>query len=104
VDFPDNQACLDLIEGKPTGILALLDEQCLFPKGNDESLANKLYEILAKEGALLTASKAERVAFKFAVRHYAGNVVYTSAGFCSKNKDELRCVGCGSRRHQPHER
>jgi len=92
IDFPDNQACLDLIESsKPPGILALLDEQCLFPKGNDESFANKLYEVFAsKENALLTVSKAERVQFKFAVKHYAGDVVYSSQGFCYKNKDELR--------------
>ena len=35
-------------------------------------------------------SKAERVAFKFVIKHYAGDVIYSSQGFCYKNKDELR--------------
>ena len=35
VDFEDNQACVDLIEGRPprpVGIISLLDEECMFPK------------------------------------------------------------------------
>ena len=35
VDFEDNQACVDLIEGRPPrpiGIISLLDEECMFPK------------------------------------------------------------------------
>ncbi len=35
VDFEDNQECVDLLEARPpkgTGILSLLDEECLFPK------------------------------------------------------------------------
>ena len=35
VDFEDNQDCVDLLEARPprgTGILSLLDEECLFPK------------------------------------------------------------------------
>lgn len=35
VDFEDNQACVDLLDMRPprgTGLLSLLDEECLFPK------------------------------------------------------------------------
>ncbi len=35
VPFEDNQECVDLLEARPprgTGILSLLDEECLFPK------------------------------------------------------------------------
>ena len=35
VDFEDNQICVDLLEARPpkgTGILSLLDEECLFPR------------------------------------------------------------------------
>ena len=28
VDYTDNYECLELIAGKPTGLLALLDEEC----------------------------------------------------------------------------
>lgn len=88
IDFPDNQKCLDLIEAKPIGIISLLDEQCLFPKGNDKSLASKFYELL--EGVpRFSASNKDKVNFKFTVEHYAGNVTYDTAGFVAKNKDQL---------------
>ena len=35
VEFEDNQACVDLLDMRPpkgTGLLSLLDEECLFPK------------------------------------------------------------------------
>lgn len=35
-----------LIEAKPAGILALLDEQCLVPKGADKSFASNMYRLL----------------------------------------------------------
>jgi len=88
IDFPDNQKCLDLIEAKPIGILSLLDEQCLFPKGNDKSLAGKLYEMLGTTDRFSVSNK-ERVVFKFTVEHYAGNVCYDTLGFVQKNKDQL---------------
>ena len=44
-DFPDNQDCLDLIEGrKPDGILAMLDDECSNPNGNDQNFASRLYK------------------------------------------------------------
>jgi myosin-5 len=32
IDFEDNQPCLDLVEGRPKGLIALMDEVCLFPQ------------------------------------------------------------------------
>ena len=35
VEFEDNQAAVDLLEGRPPhplGIISLLDEECMFPK------------------------------------------------------------------------
>ena len=37
---------ITLIEAKPAGILALLDEQCLVPRGTDKSFASNLYNRL----------------------------------------------------------
>ncbi|CAN0507037.1 unnamed protein product, partial [Scytosiphon promiscuus] len=37
---------ITLIETKPAGILALLDEQCLVPKGTDKSFASNMYNRL----------------------------------------------------------
>jgi hypothetical protein len=35
-------ACLDMIEKNMTGVLALLNEECKMPKGNDENLLRKI--------------------------------------------------------------
>lgn len=43
VNFRDSAACLELIEMKRVGIMASLQEQCLFPKASDASFAAKLY-------------------------------------------------------------
>ena len=90
VEFEDNQACVDLIESKPPaglGILTLLDEECLFPKGTDATFSEKVCK---------THSAHERFAFNvnkpgeaFTVNHYAGPVTYSSDHFLDKNRDTL---------------
>ena len=40
--FESNDKCIDLIEAKRTGILALLDEQCIMPNGSDATFCMKL--------------------------------------------------------------
>ncbi|GBG34344.1 Myosin-6 [Hondaea fermentalgiana] len=88
IDFPDNQQCLDLIESKPIGIISLLDEQCLFPRGNDRSLAGRFYELLSDVPRFSVANR-DRVNYRFTIEHYAGDVTYDTAGFVAKNKDQL---------------
>ena len=40
-----------LILQKNTGVLAILDEECMFPKATDKSLATKLHQVTGrKEG------------------------------------------------------
>lgn len=90
VSFVDNQACLDLIEKNP-GILSLIEEEVLFPQGSDENLAEKLHSTFAKSKkethAHYKVFRQKREAF--IVSHYAGDVSYTSTGFCDKSKDEI---------------
>ena len=42
ITFTDNQACLDLLELKSTGIFAMIDEEINVPKGSDEGFKSKL--------------------------------------------------------------
>ncbi|KMZ63793.1 Myosin XI-F [Zostera marina] len=84
VEFVDNQDVLDLIEKKPGGIIALLDEACMFPKSTHETFAQKMYQTY-KANKRFSKPKLTRTAFT--VNHYAGDVIYQADHFLEKNKD-----------------
>ncbi|KAF1774616.1 P-loop containing nucleoside triphosphate hydrolase [Phytophthora cactorum] len=88
INFPDNGPCIDLIQGKPFGILPALDEECIVPQGNDQNFARKLYR-QHELNPHFSASKTEMANHLFVVHHYAGAVTYDTFGFCEKNKDIL---------------
>lgn len=88
ISFPDNQDVLDLIDRKHTGILALLDEQCIVPKSDDHKFTRYLYA-KCDEHARFGASSAQRVDYKFSIEHYAGPVEYSTENWLEKNKDQL---------------
>ncbi|KAK4379600.1 hypothetical protein RND71_001462 [Anisodus tanguticus] len=84
VEFVDNQDVLDLIEKKPGGIIALLDEACMFPKSTHETFAQKMYQTY-KAHKRFSKPKLARTAFT--INHYAGDVTYQADHFLDKNKD-----------------
>ncbi|CAI5963167.1 unnamed protein product [Closterium sp. NIES-64] len=84
IEFVDNQDVLELIEKKPMGIIALLDEQCMFPKSNHETFATKLYQTV---GAHRRFDKPKLSQTDFTIEHYAGKVTYQTDLFLEKNKD-----------------
>uniref|UniRef100_A0A5K3EY26 Myosin motor domain-containing protein n=1 Tax=Mesocestoides corti TaxID=53468 RepID=A0A5K3EY26_MESCO len=94
VTYIDNQDCIDLIEQKKTGILALLDEESRLPNCNSEHFTDEVHRV--HEGnARLTVPRKEKK-FKnlrdsegFLLRHFAGPVCYTTAEFIAKNNDAL---------------
>lgn len=88
ISFPDNQDVLDLIDRKHTGILALLDEQCIVPRSNDQKFTRYLYA-KCDEHARFSATSAQRVDYKFSIEHYAGPVEYSTDNWLEKNKDQL---------------
>eukprot|EP01041_Mallomonas_annulata_P007192 gene7191-14661_t len=88
IEFPDNQDCLDLIENKVSGILAMLDDECKLPKSTDDKFAKRLYKTLT-EHSCFNASVTQQRDFLFCIRHYAGSVMYNTATFVEKNKDEV---------------
>ncbi|KAJ1427614.1 P-loop containing nucleoside triphosphate hydrolase [Sesbania bispinosa] len=76
IEFVDNQDVLDLIEKlvqniyqKPGGIIALLDEACMFPRSTHETFAEKLYQTF-KDNKRFNKPKLSRT--DFTVNHYAG--------------------------------
>ncbi|CAM9926162.1 unnamed protein product, partial [Choristocarpus tenellus] len=89
VEFPDNQDCLDLIEGKGNGLLTMLDDECRMGiRGTDSNYALRLYKT-HENNSRFAVDNAMKTAMCFAVKHYAGEVVYNVETFCDKNKDEL---------------
>ncbi|KAF3658932.1 Myosin-12 [Capsicum annuum] len=86
IEFVDNQDVLDLIEKKPGGIVALLDEACMFPKSTHETFSNKLYQTF-KVHKRFVKPKLSRT--DFIISHYAGEVQYQSDQFLDKNKDYI---------------
>ncbi|XP_026221899.1 unconventional myosin-Vc isoform X1 [Anabas testudineus] len=85
IDFYDNQPVIDLIEAK-MGILDLLDEECLFPQGTDQSWLQKLYNYL-ETNALFEKPRLSNEAF--VIQHFADKVEYQCRGFLEKNRDAL---------------
>ncbi|XP_077250914.1 myosin-8-like isoform X2 [Tasmannia lanceolata] len=84
IEFIDNQDVLDLIEKKPGGIVALLDEACMFPRSTHETFAQKLYQMF-KNHKRFSKPKLSRT--DFTICHYAGDVTYQTELFLDKNKD-----------------
>ena len=90
VDFGmDLQKCIDMFE-KPMGLLAILEEESLFPKATDQSFAAKLHEnLLGKGDNFQKACPKPDPNAHFAVVHYAATVSYNLTGWLEKNKDPL---------------
>lgn len=88
IDFGlDLQPTIELIE-KPTGILALVDEECWFPKATDKTLVDKL---VAQHASHPKFQKPDLLKDKasFSLIHYAGKVDYNASQWLLKNMDPL---------------
>ena len=90
VDFGmDLQKCIDMFE-KPMGLLAILEEESLFPKATDQTFAAKLHEnLLGKCENFQKPNPKPDPNSHFAVIHYAATVSYNLTGWLTKNKDPL---------------
>uniref|UniRef100_A0A8D3BUX6 Myosin, heavy chain 10, non-muscle n=1 Tax=Scophthalmus maximus TaxID=52904 RepID=A0A8D3BUX6_SCOMX len=91
IDFGlDLQPCIDLIErpANPPGVLALLDEECWFPKATDKTFVEKLIQ---EQGTHPKFQKPRQLKDKadFCILHYAGKVDYKADEWLMKNMDPL---------------
>uniref|UniRef100_A0A8D0DGU8 Myosin heavy chain 14 n=1 Tax=Salvator merianae TaxID=96440 RepID=A0A8D0DGU8_SALMN len=91
IDFGlDLQPCIDLIErpANPPGVLALLDEECWFPKATDKSFVEK---VIQEQGSHPKFQKPRQLRDKadFCIIHYAGRVDYKADEWLMKNMDPL---------------
>uniref|UniRef100_A0A672GY52 Myosin, heavy chain 14, non-muscle n=1 Tax=Salarias fasciatus TaxID=181472 RepID=A0A672GY52_SALFA len=91
IDFGlDLQPCIDLIErpAHPPGVLALLDEECWFPRATDRSFVEKLSNEQGSHPKFFK-SKQPRGEADFSIIHYAGKVDYKADDWLVKNMDPL---------------
>ncbi|XP_070407256.1 myosin-10 isoform X6 [Nothobranchius furzeri] len=91
IDFGlDLQPCIDLIEkpAHPPGVLALLDEECWFPRATDRTFVEKLSAEQGKHPKFFK-SKQPRGEADFSIIHYAGKVDYKADDWLVKNMDPL---------------
>ncbi|XP_056280547.1 unconventional myosin-Ib isoform X5 [Pseudoliparis swirei] len=98
IDYFNNAIICDLIENNQSGILAMLDEECLRPGTvTDETFLDKLNTIcaehqhfesrLCKNSKYITDHSLPHTCFR--IQHYAGKVLYRAEGFVDKNNDLL---------------
>lgn len=85
VKYFNNKPCVELMEGR-SGILAILNEECIMPKGSDASFVQKLHQNCARHQYY---AQGPSPATQFVMTHYAGDVIYSCQGFLEKNKDTL---------------
>ncbi|KAL1499600.1 hypothetical protein AB1Y20_011799 [Prymnesium parvum] len=87
VSYFDNLPVCELIEGKANtrlpSIIAILDEETIFPEASDSSLHLKLQNQLSSHRHFMADAAG------FTIRHYAGDVRYSPDGMLEKNKDSL---------------
>lgn len=89
IKFFDNKVVCELIEGRrPPGILGLLDDTCktmhAAESGLDAAFVEKANGMQGRHAHYMGHG-----ATAFTIKHYAGDVRYSAAGFCDANKDSL---------------
>jgi len=84
--YSNNQDLLDMILGKPIGLLALCDEEARVPAGTDAKMLAKFHQAFKGHKAY-TFPKGD--AMNFTIEHYAGKVTYQATEFLEKNRDTL---------------
>uniref|UniRef100_A0A0E0B968 Myosin motor domain-containing protein n=1 Tax=Oryza glumipatula TaxID=40148 RepID=A0A0E0B968_9ORYZ len=76
---------------KPIGIIALLDEACMFPKSTHETFATKMFRNFSSHHRLEKTKFSET---DFTISHYAGKVTYQTESFLEKNRDYIVAEHC----------
>ena len=100
VEWEDNSECIDVICGKaPSSIFNSLTEHSRLPNSSDSAMTEALLSANRKSKVMfapkLTSgagrAKGNRLTHKeaFVIHHFAGDVVYRTDGWLSKNTDNL---------------
>jgi myosin-5 len=86
IGYKDNSDVLELFEGK-LGVIALLNEECLMPNGNDSNYVSKLHSSCKQHPCFSVLVRGKKD--EFVVFHFAGQVSYSVAAFVERNRDAV---------------
>jgi len=86
VEFPDNREIVDLIGKAVTGILPMLDEECITVGGSSDTWCRKLQRVHTRSRYY---EPCKFNSGSFVLSHFAGPVEYASEAFLEKNRDLL---------------
>ncbi|XP_054163685.1 unconventional myosin-VI-like isoform X2 [Oppia nitens] len=96
IEFIDNQDCIDLLEGKSSGIFDLLDEESKLPKPSTVHFTETVHKTNGTHFRLAVPRKSKLRSHReirddegFLIRHFAGAVCYETQAFIDKNNDAL---------------
>ncbi|CAK0796130.1 unnamed protein product, partial [Prorocentrum cordatum] len=87
IEWQDNREIIDTLEKKPVGLFPILDSECLMPNGNDTNCLGKIWNTFKSNKVVYKPSRFGDT--RFAIAHYAGEVIYDIVGFLEKNIDKL---------------
>jgi myosin-5 len=92
----DNKPVLELLEGKSIGLISILNDECIRPKGSDTSFVFKLKSIHHKPHEIGNSSRlvSERLhsSYEFGIKHFASDaivVTYNAENFVERNTDKV---------------
>ncbi|EOD18854.1 hypothetical protein EMIHUDRAFT_436181 [Emiliania huxleyi CCMP1516] len=88
ISYTDNGALIQTLEALNTGMLAILSEECVVPKGSDEGFTEKVMAQHGK-GGIIVRMKGVGPKDGFGINHFAGLVNYGTRAWLDKNKDPL---------------
>mmetsp|Transcript_14101 Transcript_14101/g.21396 ORF Transcript_14101/g.21396 Transcript_14101/m.21396 type:complete len:1851 (+) Transcript_14101:177-5729(+) len=86
VSFTNNKGCLDMIENKKLGLIAMMTEEAALPQGSEKGLVAKMHLKFKKNEYYKHIKKAP---MSFVISHYAGKVRYEIENFLQKDNDFL---------------
>lgn len=94
IEYSDNQDCIELFEGKGTGLLELLNEEARLPRPSVQHFTTATHQANSSNKRLLTSRFVKEYRDIpedqcFIVRHYAADVCYQTPAFLEKNNDSL---------------
>jgi len=92
IKYFNNKVICDLIEGKPIGIIALMDECVLISESTDMTLLDRMNHAFVSHAHFQSYKKSQDRSIPdsaFKIKHYAGDVTYNVVGFLEKTKDTL---------------